>query len=384
MIGQRGVPATFGGIERHVEELGAELVERGHDVTAFCRPYYVADRPDHHRGMRLRYVPTVSTKHLDAIFHSSLCSAAALGQRFDIVHYHALGPGLVAPLPRFLSRAKVVLTAHGRDDQRAKWGVVAQSVLRTASWMSARVPHATIAVSQDLTAFYANQYGRAADYIPNGVVPRNRRPPAAITEHLGLQPGRYLLFVGRLVPEKAPDLLIRAFRQIEGDVRLVIVGGSSFTTGYCSDLRELAAADRRVSLVGYRYGPALDELYTNAGAFVLPSSLEGLPLTLLEAASFGAPIVASNIPPHLEVLGRSDRPGRRIFASGNESELVAALRRVMEDPGTERAGADIFRDQVIASYRWDHAADRTEEVYRRVLEPSRRVPLGAGAGGSPS
>lgn len=385
MIGQRGMPATFGGIERHVEELGAELVERGHDVTVFCRPYYVPDRPVCHRGVALRYLPTVSTKHFDAICHSGLSTAAALARRFDIVHYHALGPGLLAPLPRWLSSAKVVLTVHGRDDQRAKWGVTARSVLRTASWMSARVPDATIVVSKELDLFYASRYGRATDYIPNGVVSRERRPSTALTRDLGLKRDRYLLFVGRLVPEKAPDLLIRAFRHVEGDLRLALVGGSSFSTSYVRQLRDLAAADPRVSLVGFQYGHALDELYTNAAAFVLPSALEGLPLTLLEAGSFGAPIVASDIPPHLEILGNRDRPGRRIFASGDEAELVDAIRRAIDDPAGERAGADSFRGHIVAGYRWGDNAERTEQVYRRILrQPAGRfrAPEAAASGGT--
>lgn len=373
MIGQRGVPATFGGVERHVEELGAELVDRGHDVTTFCRTNYVPGRPGHCRGMRLRHLPTVGTKHLDAICHSGLCTAAIVGKGFDIVHYHGLGPGLASPVPRWLSRAKVVWTVHGRDDQRAKWGLAARQVLGTASWMSARVPDAIIAVSEDLTAFYASRYGRVADYIPNGVVPPTRRLPGATLQRLGLHPGRYLLFVGRLVPEKAPDVLIRAFRRLEGDFRLVIVGGSSFTSSYLTVLEELAASDPRVILVGYQYGEALEELYSNAGVFVLPSSLEGLPLTLLEAGAFGIPIVASDIPPHLEVLGPSDRAGRRTFPPGRETDLVAALYRSLQDPIAERAAADSFRDEVLARYRWDRIADRTEEVYRRILAmPSGR------------
>jgi hypothetical protein len=174
MIGQRGVPATFGGIEHHVEELGSRLVDRGHEVTVFCRPNYVSNGRRDYRGMRLQHVPTVGTKHFDAIAHSATSTVAAMRDSYDVIHYHALGPGLLAFAPRLASRAKVVLTVHGLDHERAKWGLVARSVLKTAGWLSARVPDATITVSRSLTDYYANHHRRRAVYIPNGVAaPQN-------------------------------------------------------------------------------------------------------------------------------------------------------------------------------------------------------------------
>jgi len=366
MIGQRGVPATFGGIERHVEEVGAALVSLGHEVTVFCRPNYVQDRCSSHRGMTLCHLQTVGTKHLDAICHSVLSSAASLRSGFDIVHYHALGPGLAAPLPRWLSTARVVQTIHGRDDQRAKWAPPARAVLKLGSWMSARVPDATVVVSRDLAAFYRQRYEQDVDFIPNGVTMTTARQGGRTLERLGLQPGRYLLFVGRLVPEKAPDMLIRAFRHVAGDLKLVIVGGSSYSSCYVEHLEELAAADSRVRLTGFRYGHALEELYGGAAAFVNPSSLEGMPLTLLDAAGSGTPVVASDIAPHVEVLGRTDRPGRRLFGSGDDGALVHAVHRALADPVGERAGARALRDEVLASYRWCQVAEATEAVYERV------------------
>lgn len=367
-IGQRGVPATFGGIEHHVEEIGARLADRGHDVTVFCRTNYTStERPDRYRGMRLCHLPTVGSKHFDAIVHSALSTVSAIGGgRFDILHYHALGPGLVAPLPRYLSASRVVLTVHGLDDERAKWGRVASAVLRTAGWMSARVPDATIVVSRALQAHYAARHGRDAVHIPNGVDEPEPQPAREIVDRFGLRPGDYLLFVGRLVPEKAPDLLIRAFGQIPGDLRLVIAGGSSFSDSYVDDVSRLAAGDARVLLTGYVYGDTLQELYANAAAFVLPSSLEGLPLTLLEAASHGTPVVASAIPPHLEVLG-GDAAGQRLFPPGDEAALVGAITRCIADPAGERAGAKVLRRRILQDYSWKAAVDATEAVYRQVL-----------------
>jgi glycosyltransferase involved in cell wall biosynthesis len=368
MIGSRGVPARWGGIERHVEELSALLVERGHHVTVFCRSNYVQERVPEHRGMRLRQLPTISTKHLDAIVHSGLATSAAIASSFDILHYHALGPGVMGVLPRFLSAAKVVQTVHGLDDQRAKWGRGATAVLRTAGWLSGRVPDATIVVSQDLRRHYQERHRCQAIYVPNGVVLPPPRPPATALARLGLLPGRYLLFVGRFVPEKAPDLLLRAFRQVAGDDRLVLAGNSSFTSDYVQGLREQAAEDPRVVLAGFVYGAELEELYSNAAAFVLPSELEGLPLTLLEAAAAATPVVASSIPPHLEVIGQ-DGPGHRLVPPGDETALARALAGVLGNRARERAGAVALRDRVRRAYRWPDATDTTERVYRWVLDP---------------
>lgn len=359
MIGQRGVPATFGGIEHHVEQVGARLAARGHAVDVYCRANYVDAGLATHRGMRVRRLPTLGTKHLDALVHSALSSVVALGRRYDVVHYHALGPGLVAPLTRGLSGARVVLTVHGLDDERAKWGGAAQAVLRSAGWMSAHVPHATVVVSRALAAHYDQRYGRATAFIPNGVV-----APASPVREPDRPP--YVLFVGRLVPEKAPDVLIRAFARVPGDARLVLAGGSSFTDDYVTELSALAAADPRVSLPGYVYGEQLARLYAGAAAFCLPSALEGLPLTLLEAASHGLPVVASAIPPHVEVLG-GDGPGKRLVPSGDVAALAAALADVLADPVLERKGALDLREHVLATYDWDVAVDRLEALYRALV-----------------
>lgn len=389
MIGCRGVPATFGGVERHVEEIGARLAARGHDVTVFCRTNYVGDRPTAYRGMRLQYLSTVRTKHLEAIVHSGWSTAVALGQHFDIVHYHSLGPGVCAPVPRYFSRARVVQTIHGMDNERRKWGLAGRIWLGAAASLSARVPDATIVVSRELAAHYRKRWDRHSFYVPNGVSSRPHRPPQLIAERFGLSAGRYLLYVGRLVPEKAPDLLLRAFRDVPGDVRLVLAGGSSFTDGYVKDLERLAGMDGRVTCAGYVYGDALDELYTNAAAFVLPSYLEGLPLTLLEAIGAGLPVIASDIPPHVEVLGQGG-PGARLFRRGDTAALRNMLEAVLRDLPGEQAQARSRRSQIISEYDWDHAGTETERVYetvtgrRVVIEPTRDEQMENGSPDPPS
>ncbi|WP_155337664.1 glycosyltransferase family 4 protein [Acrocarpospora corrugata] len=360
MIGQRGLPATYGGIEHHVAQIGRRLAARGHEITVFCRTNYTDERHDRLDGMRLRHLPTLGTKHLDALTHSLTSTMTAAG-RHDIVHYHALGPGLFAPVPRYLTRSRVVQTIHGWDDLRAKWGGLAQRVLRAGRWVSQRVPNAVIGVSREIS----DAYGESATYIANGV----ERPPDGLSPEpvlaRGLRPGGYVLFVGRLVPEKAVDLLLRTFSRLPGDVQLAVAGGSAYTDDYVTGLRELAARDPRIHLLGYVYGDDLAALYQHAGAYVQPSHLEGLPLALLEAASHGLPLIASGLGCHREIIA-AEGPGGRIFRPGDPAGLLAALTHVLADQEKERAAALVRRDDILRRYSWDRATDLTEELYLRL------------------
>jgi glycosyltransferase involved in cell wall biosynthesis len=370
-IGTRGVPAGEGGVERHVEELGARLADRGHEVTVYCRTNYVKDRRATYRGMRLRYVATAGTKHLDFIAHSATSSVLMLRHPPDIVHYHAIGSALVAPLPRYLSRSGVVLTVHGLDYARQKWTGAARATLKFAERLSASVPHETVVVSRALAEHYATRLGRDAVYIPNGMPEATVRPLGPIATRLGLDARPYLLFVGRLVPEKAPDLLVRAFARVPGDARLVIVGSSGFTDSYAESVRRLAAEDPRVIMAGGVFGDDLAALYSNAVAFVLPSSLEGLPITLLEAVAHRAPVIVSDIAPHLEVVG-ADGPGHRVVAQGDVEALAASITEVLRNRDDEIEGAAALFRQVSSLYSWDTVTTATEQVYARVM--ARRAP----------
>jgi len=367
MIGQRGVPATFGGVERHVEELGARLAADGHEVVVFCRRGYGESEPERYRGMRLVHQHTVDSKHLESFVASATATAATIGKGYDVVHYHAVGPGLFSPIVRALSGARVVQTIHGLDGERAKWGRGASALLRFGTWLSARVPDRTIVVSKSLQDAYRDRYDRETVHIVNGTPEVTPRPAAAITARWGLTRGSYVLSVGRLVPEKAPEHLLSAFADVPGDTRLVMAGGSSHTDEYVSDLHSMAASDPRVIMAGYVYGAELEELYSNAAAFVLPSLLEGLPLTLLEAASYGCSIVASDIPPHVEVVGSSG-PGARLFATGDIPALTKALTEALQaPPDEERAGAEALSTRVRATYSWDRATTETEALYAELI-----------------
>ena len=366
MIGQRSIPANYGGVERAVEELGARLAARGHHVTVFCLA--ADDPPPSHRGMELRRIKAVPGKHLRAFTQSVAATLAALRGDYDIVHFHAMGPSLPAPLLRLRRNVRIVSTVQGRDDKRAKWSGPAKFAIRTAARLMARVADRTIVVSDQLAQDYANEFRCITTHIPNGVMEPRRDHAADLLPALNLEARGYVLNVGRLVPEKAVDLLVEAYRSVDTVLPLVIVGGSASTDLFTANLNDSAQQDPRVLLLGERHDETLRQLFQNARCFVFPSRLEGLPIALLEAASFGLPIVSSDIPPAMEVLGSDIGPGIRTFADGDTSALAEALRAALAEPlAVAFEAAEQLRHRVLREYSWDIVTDLTEAVYGQVL-----------------
>jgi glycosyltransferase involved in cell wall biosynthesis len=367
MIGQKGYPPVHGGIEKHVAELAARLPALGVDVDIFSRPHYSSlDGPSGLPGVQVRRVPSIPTKHLDAMSHSLLSTFRCLGGRYDIVHYHALGPGLLAGLPRWLGRRRTAVTVHGLDWQREKWGGFARSVLKLGESAAASLPDGTIVVSKALREHYLEQHRRAVTYIPNGIAPPVVREPALIRER-GIR-GPYVLFVGRLVPEKGCHLLLEAWGRLPAAIRsrwqLVIAGDAGFTPGYVQQLT--AAAPEGTVFLGYVHGPILEELYTNTDLVVLPSTLEGLSITLLEGMSWGRCCLVSDIPPNVEAAGGH----AALFASGEAEALRASLAALL--PDRERRGAlgAAAADHARRTYSWETVADQTARFYKELVEIS--------------
>jgi glycosyltransferase involved in cell wall biosynthesis len=361
MIGSRGVPARNGGIETVVEGLGAALTERGHEVTVYCRRQQGPPWPEEHLGMKLRYRWAPSSGGLAAFVHAFLCTLDAIPRRFDVIHYHAVGPGLMAVLARVLTRATVVTTVHGRDDQRAKWGRGAQLVLRAGVWVSARVPHATIVVSQELSDDYRATYGRETVVVPNAVEPPHPVPPGRTLAQLGLRPREYALSVGRLVPEKAVHVLVDAYAATNTELPLVIVGEPSGTETYVAEIRE-RVRDGRIHFVGPHYGQAFEELITSARLFITASELEGLPTALIEAGLYEIPIVATDIGPHREVLDGG--PSEAWWSPvGDVDGLRAAIEKALAKTPADDTVLTAVRDRLLERHSPAGSALLHEEVY---------------------
>jgi glycosyltransferase involved in cell wall biosynthesis len=367
MIGLRGIPATYGGVERAVEELSARLVERGHEVTVYARSAYSNTDVHEHRGVRVVHLPQVNTKHLEAASHSAVAMAHALATRqFDVIHLHATGPGALSPLAR-LAGTPTVVTVQGLDWRREKWGPAARTVLQLAAACSARFPDRTIVVSRELKRYFAEHHGADAVYIPNGV---NEEPEEGTPPQPDLVPDRFVLFLGRLVPEKHVHTLIRAYGRVEGDVPLVIAGPDSHSPDYLAGLRTLAARDPRVRLLGPQYDSDKAWLMRNALAFVQPSSIEGLPIALLEALAAGRYPIVSSIPENLEPVTVGDETLGRTVSVGDEAELGEAIASAIAAPDRAAVGHRL-RDHVRETYDWSTIAEATEATYHDVLRARR-------------
>ncbi len=360
-IGQKGIPGHSGGVEAHVDEIARRLARRSHDVTVYVRTWYTPAGVTGYEGVRLVHTPTIKTKHLDATLHTLTSSIHALTQRFDVVHYHAIGPSALAWMPR-LRGSRVVVTVHARDWQRPKWGPVARACLRAAERCAVRVPDCAIAVSRTLQGELEERYRRPVRYIPNGVEIPSPLPADRITARFGLKGGDYVLQICRLVPEKRVDWLIRAFRQTPSGLRLVIAGGDDSRGEYERELKALAAGDERVLFTGAVSGPLKAELLSNARCCVSPSCIEGLPIALLEAMSYGRCCLASDIPSHTEIV--TDGHNGLIFPCNDFDALSAALRGLLAQPDAyvRALGSEAAR-HVAANYGWDAIVEAIEGVY---------------------
>lgn len=358
MIGQKGVPATYGGIERHVDEISRRLARRGHEVSVFCRLYYTP--PDATlEGVRLLRRPSLHTKHLDTASHVAWCTLEALARRFDIVHFHALGPSVLAWAPR-LTGARTVVTVHGLDWQREKWGRLASWVLKQCEGPAAKFPNRTIVVSRTLREYFREHHRCDAAFIPNGTVMPQPRAARRILQ-LGLTPGKYVLFVGRLVPEKGVHFLCEAFSRIDTDMKLALVGGLSFSEDYVRLLKGYESD--RIRLLDYVFGEGLEELWSNAYMVVQPSTLEGQSIALLEALSYGRCVLISDIPENLEVAEDVSVS----FRSKDVGDLREKLEGLLRDPERVKSFETRARRHIQLNYSWDKVVEHTETVYKDLL-----------------
>jgi len=355
-IAVKGMPIG-GGVEKVTEELGSRMVARGHAVTVYSsRDYGTVDGI--YRGMHIKTVPSVNAKALHKL---SICWHATLDVmrhcRADLVHVHAVGPSLFSIFPRMKGIPTVVQT-HGLEWKRDKWGLIGRTFLRLSDYSVAYCPSIATAVSKVQKAYYESRFGREVIYIPNGVSPVERRPPFRILEQ-GLSRDRYILFAARLVPEKGAHFLIEAFRAVKTDMKLVIAGDAAHADLYKAKLQSLAEDDRRILFPGFVTGALLEELFSNAYLFCLPSTLEGLPLALLEAMNYGNCCVTSNIPENLEAL----EDHGYTFRNRDVDDLRRVLADLIEHPQKVYEKKRSALEHVRRNYSWDEVTDQMEALY---------------------
>jgi glycosyltransferase involved in cell wall biosynthesis len=379
MLGIRGFPGSLGGAENFAQQTATRLVERGHDVTAYCRSYILSEwaKPDvetparlghlrTYKGVRLKLLPTVRSKHLDNILHTILATADSYGRRYDVIHYHSMGPCLLAPVAYTTRRARVVATVHGLDWSRAKWGGAARRMLRAGEYCSARFAHVTTTVSKELESYYRQRYRkRHVYYVPTGV---EMNPPRKLDKarRWGLEPERYILFLSRITPEKGAHYLIEAFKRVRPPMKLIVAGGTMFERSYAETLQrsvEDAGLADQIIFTGFVTDEEMEELFSNAYLYVLPSEIEGLPHSLLQALSYGRCVLASDIAPCREALGECGYT----FRSMDVDDLTETLAHLVEHPDLVRAERDKGTARVKREYDWEIVTDRFVELYTMPL-----------------
>lgn len=371
MIGHKRIPSREGGVEVVVEELSLRLTAKGNRVDAYNRfGHHVSGKKydqeygwkgrKFYKGIRVYIVPTFRRSSLNAIVYAFFATIMALFHHYDVIHYHAEGPCAMLWLPHFLRR-KIVVTVHGLDWQRAKWGNFASFVIKFGERMAAKYADDIIVLSENVKQYFADTYHREVTYIPNGISRPGLQGAALIGEKYGLERDGYFLFLGRIVPEKGLHYLIEAFLGLKTDKKLVIAGGSSQAMDYMEQIHRMAAKDERIIMTDFVQGQMLEELYANAYAFVLPSDVEGMAMTLLEAMSYGGCCLVSDIRENTEVV--EDKA--LIFKKGDVEDLRSKLVWMLAHPEEVRRMGEESVDFICGKYDWDDVTERTLAVYRK-------------------
>jgi glycosyltransferase involved in cell wall biosynthesis len=361
ILGTRGVPAAYGGFETLAEELGARLVERGHSVTVYGRRHVIPAGLREYRGMRLRVLPTVRQKYLDTAAHTALSVIDVLPRRFDVVLICNNANAPFALVPR-LTGAKVVLNVDGLEWERGKWGAAGRLYYRACAWLSPKLPITLVSDAHVIADWYSERYGKRTELISYGSDARVV-PPGETLARLGLEVGRYLLYVSRLEPENNAHIVMDGYIASRIDLPLVVVGDAPYATDYKHSLEKRAAAHPGIRMTGYVFGEGYAELQSNAALYIQATEVGGTHPALVEAMGRGACIVANDVPVHREVLGDAGR----YYARNDAADLAAVLRDLVHDLAGRAELGTAAGVRAQAAFSWDHATDEYERLFARLI-----------------
>jgi glycosyltransferase involved in cell wall biosynthesis len=365
IMGTRGVPARYGGFETFAEELGARLAERGHDVTVYCRSHVMESDRREYRGMRLRVLPAVRHKYLDTVSHTALSVLDGLPRRFDIALICNNANAPFALVPR-LGGAKVVLNVDGLEWQRNKWNRLGRLYYRACAWLAPKLPIVLVSDARVIARWYEKRFGKATVYIPYGSDAQHV-PAGPTLADLGLEPGRYLLYVSRLEPENHADTVIAGYAAAGGlaalGMPLVVVGDAPYATEYKARLEAMGAITPGVTFTGYIFGAGYNELQSNANLYIQATEVGGTHPALVEAMGRAASIVANDVPEHREVLGDAGR----YYERNDADDLGRILRELVGDDSARAALGAAARERVQAEFSWDRVTYDYETLFERML-----------------
>ena len=363
MIGHKRVPSREGGVEIVVEELSTRLADKGHQVDIYNRKGNnvqdgsKTEKIKEYKGCRIITIPTINRKGVDALIYSFFASIIASFKHYDVLHYHAEGSCAMLWIPK-LFRKRVVVTIHGLDWQRSKWGGFATKYLKHAEKCAAKRADEIIVLSKGVQQYFKDTYNRDTIFIPNGVNKPDIREPEIIKEKYNLLGNDYILFLARIVPEKGLDYLIDAYNQLSTDVKLVIAGGASHTTDYYEHIKEKVKSNKNIIMTGFVSGDELDELYSNCKLYCLPSDIEGMPISLLEAMSYGKQCLVSNIEENTQVTGHH----AIAFEKGNTQDLYTKLEKILNT--NENDNSETIQRYVLNKYNWDNIVEKLINIYK--------------------
>lgn len=366
MLGHKRVPSREGGIEIVVEELSTRMVQQRHKVTCYNRgghhvsgKEFDANKLNEYKGVKLKTVFAINRRGLAAMTASVTGAFAVALGKYDVVHFHAEGPCAMLWLPKLFGK-RCIATIHGLDHQRAKWGKLASIYIMLGEKCAVKHAAEIIVLSKGVQDYFKNTYGRKTRFIPNGVNRPVIRDAKLIKDQFGLEKDSYILFLGRIVPEKGLRYLVKAFRNVKTNKKLVIAGGSSDTDVFIKELKELAKGDERIIFTGFVQGKMLDELYSNAYVYTLPSDLEGMPLSLLEAMSYGNCCLVSDIDECASVV--EDKA--IVFRKSSVDELQGKLQAVCADKEMAEKYKKTAAEFICKKYSWDDVVEKTIRIYK--------------------
>ncbi len=363
IIGQKGIPALTGGVEKHVEDLSIRLVNDGHDVLVYTRPNYTDPEIKEYKGVQLISLPSVSTKHFDAVSHTFRAILDVAKRNVDVIHFHSIGPSSLLWLIKMLKpNTPVVATFHSKCYQHQKWGLFAKMYLKFSEMMACKLADKTVTVSRNLRNYAIKRYSSNAIYVPNGVPVMDKKEIEKI-RYMGLKKDGYILAVSRLVRHKGLQYLIKAYQELDTDKKLVIVGDGAYTDDYVKEIKDLAGNNNNIIFAGSQSGRNLEELFSNAYLFVQPSEAEGLSIALLEAMAYGRATLVSDIPENMEVIG----PLGFTFRNKNHRDLAARLRTLLRNPDIVEKMGEMERQRVANEYDWNDIVDKITKIYNNVL-----------------